>query len=164
MTRIEIIILSVVAIVAALAFGTIAFAQDGAGSVVAPTSVFYDLWTIVQPLVVLFVSIVGPVLVTWIAARLINLLKVTDDKQKMEIETRLRDALHQSASNALKYAMAKAGMPPIFNAVVSSDVIADAVAYVHEKNPDAVTGLGVNAEALRDIILSKVPDILKAVK
>lgn len=164
MTRIQIIIVAVLAIIIAGALGTFAFAEDGAGSTIAPSSLFYDVWTIVQPLAVLLASTVGPVLVTWIAARLIALLKISDEKQRLEIEKGMRDALHQSAANALKYAMAKAGMPPIFNAAVSRDVIADAIAYVHEKNPEALSGLDVHSDALRDIIISKVPDLLKAVK
>ncbi|CLP96021.1 Uncharacterised protein [Mycobacterium tuberculosis] len=32
--------------------------------------------------------------------------------------------------------------------------------YVEEKNPDALAKLGVQPDALRDIILSKVPDLL----
>ena len=47
---------------------------------------------------------------TWISARLISLLKVADEKQKLEIESKLRQALHDSAANALKFALARAGV------------------------------------------------------
>ncbi|AYM13050.1 hypothetical protein G6L58_17230 [Agrobacterium tumefaciens] len=139
-----------------------AWAQD-AGPVIAPSSVWYDVWTIVQPIVVLLVSTVGPVLVTWIAARLIALLKVTDEKQRVEIETNLRNALHQSALNAMKYAFAKAGLPAI-GGLISPILIAEAVTYVTEKNPDALKKLGVDNKALEEIILSKIPEVVQAAK
>ncbi len=137
-----------------------AWAQD-AGPVIAPSSIWYEAWTIVQPVVVLLVSTVGPVLVTWIAARLIALLKVTDEKQRVEIEAKLRDALHQSALNAMKYAFAKAGLPTI-GGVINPGLVAEAVTYVTEKNPDALKKLGVDNRALEDIILSKIPEVVQA--
>lgn len=125
--------------------------------IVAPSSMWFDLWQIIQPVVVLLVSTVGPVLVTWISARVIALLKVSDQNKQLEIEAKLRDALHQSASNALKYALAKTG----FNAgVVTGTAISAAIAYVQEKNPETLEKLGVDQSALRDIIISKVPELM----
>lgn len=163
MDRMTIIIIAVLAIIVSAALAGIAFAQEGSGSAIAHSSVFYDLWTVVQPLAALLVTTVGPILVMWISARLIALLKITDQKQQVELEAKLRDALHQSAANALKYALAKAGLPPILTGVVSSGVLGDAIAYVEEKNPEALTKLGVHPDALRDIILSKLPDLLARV-
>lgn len=143
-----------------------AWAQD-AGPVIAPSSIWYEVWTVVQPVVVLLVSTVGPVLVTWIAARLIALLKVTDEKQRVEIETKLRDALHQSAGNALRFALSKAGLPhgvPQIGSVVSDTLLAEAAKYVTEKNPEALQKLGVNAKGLDEIILSKLPDLIQQAK
>lgn len=139
-----------------------AWAQD-AEPVIAPSSALYEVWTIVQPIAVLFVSTVGPVLVTWISARLIALLKVTDEKQRTEIEAKLRDALHQSAMNAIRYAFTKAGMPHIAGHV-SESTLNDAIVYVTEKNPEALQKLGVDRSALKDILLSKIPEVLQASK
>lgn len=139
-----------------------AWAQD-AGPVIAPSSIWYDLWTIVQPIVVLIVSTVGPVLGGWISFRIIGLLKVTDEKQRVEIETKLNAALHQSAVNAMKYAFAKAGLPAI-GGVISSGLVAEAVTYVTEKNPDALKKLGVDNKALEEIILSKIPEVVQSAK
>ena len=80
-----------------------AHAQEAA-PVIATSSIWFDLWAIIQPLVVLLGSIVGPVLITWISARLISLLKVADEKQQLDIQAKLRQALHDSAANALKFA------------------------------------------------------------
>lgn len=123
---------------------------------IAPSSVWFDAWQIVQPLVVMLVSTVGPVLVTWIAARLISFLKLSGDAKKTEIEAGLRDALHKSALNGLKYAMAKTGVPP---GVVGNLVLSEAAAYVQQKNPGTLNKLGVSDEALQQIIMSKVPDL-----
>lgn len=140
---------------------TPAFALDAA-PVIAPSSFWYEAWTIMQPVIVLLVSTVGPVLVTWISARVISLLKITDEKQRIEIESKLRDALHQSAANAVRFALAKAGVVHI-GGQVSEAIIADAARYVIEKNPDAIAKLGVNAKALNEIIMSKLPEMIQGV-
>jgi len=137
-------------------FNVAAFADESAASVIAPSSIYYEIWTILQPIIVLLMSTVGPVLVTWIAARVISLLKITDQKQQLDIEVSLRNALHESAANALKYAVAKAGIP---GGVLAPSVVTAAVDYVREKNPDAVAKLGVSQGALIDIIMSKAADI-----
>lgn len=139
-----------------------AFAQDAA-PVIAPSSIWYEVWTIVQPVVVLLVSTVGPVLVTWIAARLITLLKVTDEKQRVEIEAKLREALHQSALNAVKYALVKSGLS-VNPTQIPGQLVTIATEYVREKNPEAVQRLGVDSKALEEIIMSKVPELVKAVQ
>ena len=140
---------------------TPAFAQDAA-PVIAPSSFWYEAWTIVQPVAVLLVSTAGPVLVGWISARLISLLKITDEKQRIDIESKLRDALHQSAANAVRFALAKAGVIHV-GGQVSEAIIADAARYVIEKNPDAIEKLGVNTKALNEIIMSKLPELAQGV-
>jgi len=138
-----------------------AFAQD-ADPVISPSSFWYELWLIVQPVVVLLVSTVGPILATWIAARLIALLKVTDEKQRVEIEAQLRTALHQSALNALKFAVARAGIPVALGA--SGQLVTIAADYVREKNPEALQKLGVDSKALEEIIMSKLPELASMVQ
>lgn len=138
-----------------------ALAQE-AGPVIAPSSIWYDLWTIVQPIVVLLISTVGPALVTWLSVRLITLLKISDEKQRIEIEARLRSALHESALNALKYAVTKTGLPLRVDSI-PGPVLDVAIEYVAEKNPQALSSLGVDVKALQDIIMSKVPEVAKAV-
>jgi uncharacterized protein (DUF697 family) len=142
-----------------------AYAQEVTAPVIAPSSIWFELWAVVQPLVVLLGSIVGPVLVTWISARLISLLKVADEKQKLDIEAQLRRALHDSAANALKFAIARSGIAggtiaSITASAVTSAMLRDATKYVEEKNPDALQKLGITPNALQDIIMSKVPDLL----
>lgn len=142
-----------------------AHAQEAA-PVISRSSIWFDLWAIVQPLVVLLGSIVGPVLVAWISARLISLLKVADEKQQLEIEGKLRQALHDSAANALKFALARSGISggEIVSATAStitSAMLHEATKYVEEKNPDALQKLGVTPDALQDILMSKVPDLFR---
>lgn len=159
MTRhpLHIVVVCIVGVLLVLA-ALPALAQD-TGPIIARSSILYDVWSIVQPLVVLLVSTVGPVLVTWLAARLLALMKISDEKQRLEIEAKLRDALHQSAANALKFAMAKTGVPA---GAIGGAVMAEAMRYVEEKNPEALSKLDVHPDALRDIILSKVPDIVRS--
>ncbi|WP_311272123.1 MULTISPECIES: hypothetical protein [unclassified Rhizobium] len=153
-------IIAVALLLVGLSASSLAWAQD-AGPVIAPSSIWYDLWTIVQPVIVLLVTTVGPVLVTWIAARIISLLKITDEKQRIDIEANLRTAVHQSSLNAVKYAVTRAGLP-VMGGVISPNLIIDAVTYVTEKNPDALKKLGVDDKALEEIIRSKIPEVVRA--
>lgn len=155
------------ALVAAILFLAVfvswpAFSYADDGSLVPPSSIWFEVWQIVQPIVVLVVSIVGPAFAAWISARLLSLLKVTDENQRLALEAKLRDALHQSAANALKFALTKAGVSAAVPTVISTAVLNDAVRYVQEKNPDALAKLGVGTDALLDIIQSKVPDLASA--
>lgn len=160
MRTIHWIIASALAIVCLAAFFLApAWAQD-AEPVIAPSSWLYEVWIIVQPVVVLLVSTVGPVLVTWISARLIELLNVTNEKQRVEIEAKLREALHQSAANAIRFALSKAGLPNV-GGVINDTILAEASKYVIEKNPEALQKLGVDAKGLEEIILSKLPDLIR---
>ena len=122
-------------------------------------TILRDAWGIVSPLVILLVSTVGPVLVTWLSAKAIGLMNIKDEEAKLKIEAQLRDARHQSAANALRYAMTRIGATAVTDAVLET-----ARTYVEEKNPDALDRLGVDPGNLRDILLSKVPDVLATLR
>lgn len=117
------------------------------------------IWAVIQPLFMLFVSIVGPVLVTWIAAKVISYLGVKDAAAQKQIETQIRDALHQSAENGLKAVLAKLGMSAATNAdiLANPQIIKDAIDYVRRLNPNGADK--VTPAELRDIIMSKVPNV-----
>lgn len=134
----------------------IAYADD---LVAAPSPSFLvDLWEVVQPLAALFVSTVGPALVTWIAYRLVSLLQIKDENEKKALEAKTRDALHQSAMNGLKAALARAGYTQVFGPLPQS-ILAEAIEYVKTKNPDTIEQAGASLEDVGDIVLSKVPDL-----
>lgn len=146
------------AVVAMLLFAPVlgpAFAAEA--TPVVGSTFLVDLWTILRPLVEVFVSIAGPAFVTWLTIRLTALIKTTDANKRLEIEGQLRDALHQSAFNALKYAASRAGVP--FTGTFAPGVLKQAIQYVKDKNPQTLTDLGVSDDALSDIIHSKVPDL-----
>ncbi len=98
--------------------------------------------------------------VTWIIGQIIRLLGITDQATRLKVEGQLRDALHFAAENGLKYAFAKLGVPASLAA--SATVIADAIAYVRDKNPDAVATFGLDDKALEQIILSKLPALVQS--
>jgi hypothetical protein len=143
------------------AFISLAFAQVGPAP--QSPSILLDIWSIVQPLVVLFVSIVGPVLVTWVGARLVAFLQVADEAKRKEIEQRVSQALHQSAANALKFAMAKLGVAMPTSLDIRSPIVLEAIDYVRSKNPDAVDAFGLDDGSLAEIIMSKVPDVMATI-
>lgn len=117
-----------------------------------------ELIAVFKPLIELLVITVGPILVTFLVARISKALNIRDEKQKVELENGLRNALHQSAENAIKFAVGRLGL----NAALSLDtgrikpeVLIEAAKYVIDKNPDALKGLGVTADQLRDILTAK---------
>jgi len=135
-------------------------------SIVAPSSFLYDVWTIVQPVVALLVATIGPVIVGWLAARLAALIRTSDENTQKALEAQLREALHQSALNALKYASAKYGLGLAGAAIeltgksiIDSKVMTEALKYIRNKNPDAVYAFNLDDKALSEIVLSKVPDV-----
>ena len=136
-----------------------ALAQEAAQppSVIDPSSSLYAIWTIVQPVVTLLVTLFGPIVVGIIVGYLVKLLKITDANQQAALEAQLSSALHQSAANAVKYALGKLGLPA--TAALSASVLSAAVAYVQDKNAGALSKLGVTEDKLKDIITAKAQDI-----
>lgn len=134
-----------------------AFAQDTA--VVSQSSWLSGVWEIVQPIAAVLATIVGPAIAAFIAGQLIKLLGITDKNAQLEVEKKVRDALHNSALNAVKYAVAKRVGPlgDLVKGHIPADLIQTAVDYVRSKNPDAAAG--VDDDNLVEIILSKMIDV-----
>ncbi|MVA40661.1 hypothetical protein [Agrobacterium vitis] len=107
------------------------------------------------PSVLELVATVLGVAGTWLITRLVRLIGISDSAKRLEVEAKLRDGLHFAADNGLRFALTKAGLPAI--AAPAAAVVADAMFYVREKNPQTLEKLGVNDKALEDIILSKWP-------
>ncbi|MBA5724620.1 hypothetical protein [Candidatus Liberibacter sp.] len=63
----------------------------------------------------------------------------------------LRNSLHQSAQNALQFAMSR-----FKSSVPTPEIINLARDYVYAKNPDAIAQLKISDDAITDIIHSKV--------
>lgn len=129
------------------------FAADS-GTIVDPTSVFYGAWTVLQPLVVLFFSVIGPPLVLVLARKIIAVLNVTDVNKQAELERQLRDALHASAENAVAYARAR--LVANGGKLATGVILKEAANYVRSKNPGTLSDLNVDDDGLRDILLSKL--------
>jgi hypothetical protein len=139
-----------------------------------------SLLPILRPLLEVFITVVAPTMVTWLAYRLVSLLKITDDKQKAEVEATLRDALHESAKNALLYAMTQFGLSGSGTNMSQSVMelsrkagAGDAAAqvkleglvdmavnnYLIPKMPETIKKLKATPEGLADIVISKVPAV-----
>ncbi|MCA1492719.1 hypothetical protein I6F11_17500 [Ensifer sp. NBAIM29] len=91
----------------------------------------------------------------WTVGLLVRLLGASNAAKHLEVEGKLREALHFAAENGLRFAIARAGFPGI--AAPTADMIADAMFYVTDKNPGTLKKLGVTGDALEHIILSKWP-------
>lgn len=127
-------------------------------------NILVELVGIFLPIVQLLVTTVAPVVVGVISAQLIRKLNIEDANQKLAFEKQLRDALHASAANAVRFALTKIGGGLTPNDVLGNDSLLKeltniAAEYVVEKNPDTLTKLGVEPKMLRDIIWSKLPNM-----
>lgn len=155
----------ILAIFSILAIAFPAMAQEE--SVISPSSSLYTIWTIVQPIVVTLASVIGPAIAVWLAAQVSRLLSVTDEVKRKELEERLRNALHEAASNGLKYALSKYGLgsaASIATALASPTTVEAAIQYIRDKNPEAAAAFNLRDEDLKQIVLSKVPDVTAIVE
>jgi len=128
-----------------------------------------ELLSVFKPIIELLVLTVGPVLVGAVSAKLIQTLNIQDAAKKTELDANLRDALHKSAENAIKFALARLGLSTaiVSSGVVNPAVIREAINYVVEKNPDALKGLEVSDDSLTDILMTKavkLNDVVKVAK
>lgn len=119
--------------------------------------ILLEILSVVRPLIELLVMVLGPVFVTWLAAKLAATLKITDEKAKADLEAKLRDALHQSAENGLRLALQKFGGG---KAVSMDTIVTLAKEYVRQNNPETLAGLGVSADMLDSILVAKLPQVL----
>lgn len=119
----------------------------------------YLVWPILEPLVTLFVGLVGPVLVTWIALKVISILGIKGEADQKALEAQIRDALHRSATNGWKSVLGERGLSAVTNAQVLEDPsLAEAVKqYIRSLNPEGAAK--VTPEQLDKIISSKIPDV-----
>jgi hypothetical protein len=90
---------------------------------------------------------------SWIIAKVISLLNITDQAKRLEVEDALRKAFHFGVENAASFAYAKAGVPN--GTLPTPGMIADAMFYVQSNNPDTLTKLGVDDDALERVVEAK---------
>lgn len=125
-----------------------------------------DIWSVIFPIVQLLIITAGPILVTWLVARISALLQINSDAARAEFEKNLRDALHQSATNALKLitsklmtTMGREAVPLAQSIDANRDLL---IEYVMKRNPEAVEYFKLNPKGIMDIIQSKIPDLFSA--
>lgn len=120
-----------------------------------------ELYGVLQPILLLLIQTVGPILVGWVALKFTQALQIKGEKDKAELEKALRDAIHASASNAWMFALKRLGLS--FNDLSSmsdTDLLSTlktAKTYVQDKNPESLEKLGVTGQQLEDILLTKLP-------
>lgn len=135
---------------------------------------------ILRPALEVFLSIVVPILVTWLVAQAIRFLGIKNEDQKIKVEADLRNALHAAAQNALLFAMTKYGlkvgslnMSESVKNLAQKAAIGDPAAselmgkvlneaveyYLKPKMSDSIAKLKASHQDLEDIVLSKVPSV-----
>jgi len=120
------------------------------------------IWAFMSPILLSLGSILGPIIAVWLAAKVTSLMNISDANKRKELEEKLRDALHQSALNGLKYAAAKyAGRLHGFGFLdlVQPEILSTATEYIRNKNPDATDAFNLSDRDLHEIIMTKIPDV-----
>ena len=119
-----------------------------------------DLLGIIAPMVLVFISTVGPVYMTVLAQKAVSFMNIRNDAERLEVEEKFRQALHDSAWNAVNYALGKLGIDAekltLGGSTTQIALVREALAYVKEKNPDAITALAVDDRKLADIVIGKL--------
>lgn len=136
--------------------------------------------TVMKPLFELFITIVGPVIITWLSAKAAVWLDIKNQDQKADLEAKIRFALHEAAERALTFAMAKYGLK------IGTDNLSESLSYlavragrgedaaiekvgnivdaaVNEYLKPKMTGtiakLGASDADLADIVMAKIPRV-----
>ncbi len=155
-------------IVTALAFimvgGVCAFAQDGSTPVVAAS--FTGTLANIRDIVESFGIIVGCVFALLTATPFVNgvisVLGSKDAAQRAQLETLFKDRLHAAVQNAIQYAVTKSGLP--ISAVTVATILADAVAYLQDKNPDTIAFFKLEVRQLEDLVTANWPNVFSWLK
>lgn len=123
-----------------------------------------DLLGIIAPLVLVFVSTVGPVYVTILAQKAVSFMNIRNDAERLEVEEKFRQALHDSAWNAVNFALGKLGIDAdkltLGGGTTQVKLVREALNYVKDKNPDAIKALGVDDGKLAEILIGKLQSAL----
>lgn len=123
-----------------------------------------DLLGIVAPLILVFIGTVGPVYVTILAQKAVSFMNIKNDGERLEVEAKFRDALHQSAWNAVNFALGKLGIDAerltLGGGETQVKLVREALEYVKDKNPDAIKALGVDDGKLAEILIGKLQSAL----
>lgn len=125
---------------------------------------FNDLLGVIAPMVLVFVSTVGPAYVTILAQKAVSFMNIRNEAERLEVEERFRQALHESAWNAVNFALGKLGIDAERLTLGGGDtqvkLVREALAYIKDKNPDAIKALGVTDNKLADIVIGKLQSAL----
>lgn len=127
------------------------------------------------PLVLTVATTLVGVATTVITVRLNSFFGITNDTAQKANEQLVRNVLHDAVWSAVKYAAQKTGMSteqlaaidgPTSTSPLAKEFTDVAIGYVRSKNPDTVVAAGLTPDAkgdagLTEIILSKVPDLIK---
>jgi hypothetical protein len=104
---------------------------------------------IVLPCLTAIIPIIGAALAAWLSAKLAAWLH-------LKSQDKLRDILLNVIDNGLSAATNRAAALPL-TIDVHNQKVADATQYVISHSPDAVKKLGLTPDAVRDMIVARLP-------
>lgn len=140
--------------IALLIFALLVYAFAAEADVVATDSQWHDVWLYLQPAASVILTFMAPVVGAYAVLILVRLFALVG----VQLDQRTVEALHRAAVNGLKQAATKyAGPVPDLTRYVPPEILSEAERYVNELNPSAAAKAPEGA--IRDIILSKAPDV-----
>ena len=135
--------LSVVLSLHSSAFAQAATADSGT------TISFGGLAKTAAPYILEILSTVITLVIAWAAAQFSKLTSINVDEK-------WRESIHQAAMTGVSAALAKSEIVAAdFKVDVHNNMVADAINWVMRSVPDAINGLGVGPDAIRQVVLSK---------
>lgn len=147
---------------AAMVAMSVAHAQTPT-AIAIPPDVTSTLITKLLESVVGVVTLLIGTLGSFLALKWNNLLNVKDVGERQRNEVDLKNFLHDAIWSATKFALQEANITlPELQAdkPAPAEMIETAVAYVKEHNPETVAKLGITDDALGQLVISKIPDLV----
>lgn len=157
-------------ILSCLTFALISSLAHGQAVAVVEAAPWWGgVWDAIAPALILAITGLIGTLATILAAKLNAWFNVTNEIQVRANEVLIRNVLHDAVWSAVKVAAVKTGvtLPQLNGTAPMPKVFMDtAIDYVRTKNPDTAVAAGLMPDAegnknLSEIILSKVPDLIK---
>lgn len=143
-----------------LAFTAVAIAQTAAAPTRPTMSPIAESFIhMAMPYVAVGLGAIITAITSVVALRINTFFGIKNEEQQKLTEKVTRDVLHDAIWSGVKYALQKTGATLTPGEIPDNVFITAAMDYVHSKNPD--TAAKVSDDDLHEIIVSKVPDLIK---
>lgn len=154
-----------------MAIAAIALTPLAVHAQMRPTALDFIPPTYVEQLINSFWGIMVTVIVgvlgsagAWLSYRLNRFFNIQDVEKQKQTERMIRDLLHDAVFSGVKYASTQLGYTIDLNGPPPKEWTDMVVGYVRSKSPDTAIAAKASDEDLKEIAISKLPDLKSLVE